>query len=264
MKPKLLISMGCSWTEGVGCYDPNTIPPNVNENNFLGSREYKDIFIKNSNRFHELGWPNRLGKKLGYDKVINLGTAGSSNSGQLKLFTEKYLEKDLSEYDVLIVWYLTESARFSFYSGGYNKNFTFSDDAPIEKAYLNMLEDVEIDTSLEQIFYMKLMEQICENKGYNLLFTSWLSSNINLYYQSKYFLSPGFKQIIPTSDTDEYKKYKSILCAHPNEKGYQIISDKIYNEIKQNHSYLIANPPKETIEWEWDGYHKVYTTKTIM
>ena len=42
---------------------------------------------------------------------------GTSNSGHVKTFVERILPQDLSEWNVLIVWMLTDPSRFSFYSG---------------------------------------------------------------------------------------------------------------------------------------------------
>jgi hypothetical protein len=122
--------------------------------------KYLEIYNKNINNFREKGWPNKLGMMLGYDKVINLGLAGSSTSGQVKVFVEKYLDKDLSNYNVTVVWLLTEPSRFSFYREMGVCNIlpaeNYNIDNKIGPAYLNFIKDINLDPMLEQIFYIKI------------------------------------------------------------------------------------------------------------
>ena len=68
MKKKLLITLGCSFTEGVGCYDPELLKqyPVINE------KIKGDIYNKSIGYFHANGWPPRLQQKLNYDRLINL------------------------------------------------------------------------------------------------------------------------------------------------------------------------------------------------
>ena len=192
MKKKLLITMGCSYTEGVGCYDVDKMSKSVHY--ALLPREEEIIQRKN---FHRLGWPNRLGKKLGYDKVINLGLGGSSTSGQVKQFFEKHVDKDLSEWDVLIVWLLSEPSRISFYKNGCIENFCPSDSNTMYVEYLKWINqtnyDSDVDLFLENIFHIKIIEQLCESKGYSLLLTpaykSELFIKIQSLHKSKYYLN---------------------------------------------------------------------------
>ena len=67
MKPKLLITLGCSLTEGVGCYNLDLLPKNPNQDYFLDLK-----LEKHSKRFLKYGWPNVLGNHLNYDLVINM------------------------------------------------------------------------------------------------------------------------------------------------------------------------------------------------
>ena len=75
MKPKLLITLGCSYTSGIGTSDP----------------------------YHHM-WSRQLGIKLGFDKLINLGKAGASNSGCIKKFNEMVNNFPLNEYDILVIF----------------------------------------------------------------------------------------------------------------------------------------------------------------
>lgn len=262
MKKKLLITLGCSGTEGIGCFPMDDVDTslNYNRNTYHLTKKYSELRSNSIVRCHELGWPNRLGKKLGFDMVLNLGLRGSSTSGQLKVFVEKYLDTDFSDWEVLIFWHLTESSRFSFYSHGKVRNMTItqeSSDASIESGYLKLITDINVDPILEQIFYIKLLEQICENKEYNLLISHGFGDQDPLIkgrYQSKNYLSP-YPINLFSLDESQYDEFLSPYCWHPNEFGYELLSQNIYEEIKKNHPKYI-NPPKENIEWKWDGMQK--------
>jgi hypothetical protein len=251
VKKKLLITMGCSFTEGVGCYDTSKMDELVFYA-LLPKEQYK----YQVNNFHELGWPNRLGKKLGYDKVINLGLGGSSISGQVKQFSEKYLDKDFSEYDVLLVWLLTDPSRISFYSNGEIKNIVSNSNQPLYNEYVKILHDINLDTILEQIFYIKVMEQICENKGYSLLLTSMFSDNdIYSIYDSKYFLNSFHPRPIIFGN-EKYWCNIPLGDKHLNEDGYEAFADELNKNIRTYHSHLTMEYPKDEIEWIWDGNPK--------
>ena len=270
MKKKLLITMGCSLTEGVGCYDMEIFPDsykdihgNINIKNlgtFFDDPSTQYFYEESKPKFHEFGWPNKLGKKLGYDKVLNLGLAGSSTSGQVKQFFEKYLDADLSKWEVLIVWLLPDASRISFYFHRNINNLMPSNidsgETSLESEYVKRLGNIVTDTVLEQIFYIKVMEQVCQSKNYSLLVShNNGDDNKELYmrYKSKNYLSP-------TSNINvmEWSGYNGndVICfeGHPNELGYSIMATNMYNIIKENHPHLINENPPSEMEWEWDGY----------
>jgi hypothetical protein len=52
----------------------------------------------------------------------------------------------------------------------------------------------------------------------------------------------------------ENPNMKSLVCDHPNELGYQFISDNLYNWIKTNNPELISDKTPNSFESKWDGY----------
>jgi hypothetical protein len=54
MKNNLLITIGDSWTEGVGYYDPELIPEYKS-----GKITATELYIKSIPGFRTQGWPNR-------------------------------------------------------------------------------------------------------------------------------------------------------------------------------------------------------------
>ena len=258
MKKKLLITMGCSLTEGVGCYDINTIPKELlnSDKNSYKISDFMEIYDLNLPRFHELGWPNHVGKKLGYDKVINLGFGGSSTSSQVKLFFEKYPTETFDAWEVLIIFMLPDPARFSFYINNKIKSYVPTNrNESIAVDYLKSINNIKYDTSLEQIFYIKLMEEVCKNRNFNFIyfnhshlineFISKLYPNENQLMGSKSYEGPG-------DDWDHSIEFYSPVCNHPNEHGYAAISNYICDDIYNQFPQYVGNP-KDEIEWEWNG-----------
>lgn len=255
-KPKLLITMGCSHTEGKGCYDPDTLPSNI-DSDWLDKEEYRDIILdvnnKNQDRFHELGWPNRLGKKLNYDRVLNLGFQGSGTSGQLKSFMEKYHDEYFEEYEVLLFWFLSDPSRFSLYSDGYINHKMLQQHQLISQSRLDYIKNIDIDSTLEQLFYVRCMREICENRKWNYLVFQSLSEIVSILQQldsGDYYLEMDDIDIWKTIRRDsDYTSW----CQHANEKGYEFIAQTFYHQIKKYLPHLLNQNSVKNFTWEWNG-----------
>ncbi len=261
MKKKLLITLGCSLTEGVGCYDTATIPPDMV--NMLKHEKFSEVYDMNRERFHKFSWPSYLQKQLNYDFLINLGLGASSTSGNLKVWFEKYYDKNFSnEFDVLIIWLLPEASRFSFYRNSYVKNiipytrlYSFnSDDYYIGKEYLKFIKETELDTMLEQTFYLKIFEEHCKFNNYNFLYTP-VDYTRNKFFNN--FYNTENRMIFNDSILPNFSKYpsmKSLICNHPNELGYDYVSNKMFEWIQLNRPELISTNIPTKFEANWDGY----------
>lgn len=259
MKKKLLITMGCSLTEGVGCYDFSFNP---DKNHYFDLPE--ELMKIQRSIFHKEGWPNRVGKKLGYDKVLNIGLAGSSNSAHLKLFVDKILPKInylKEEFDILIIWMMTAPSRFSFYSNKGLQLFTpaetklpplFPEPKNLEAAYIRDMPEVEIGPLREQIFLIKVSYNLFKNLGVKFLYTSWSEDFKEVYRYVKFnnYLSP-----IP-SKIDYYRSPSDqcTLSKHPNSNGYEYISLNIIQSIKKFHPYISLGTNSGEIDWEYLGF----------
>jgi hypothetical protein len=284
-KPKLLITLGCSLTEGVGCYDYSLLKGKDDLKRFI-EVEGDDIINKvhlsndkkliesmnsfwraNLERFHFYGWPPLLAKKLKYDKVINLGLGAASTSGNLKSFIEKYNDVDLSKWDVLILWHLPEPTRFSFYIDYIIKDyFLHHQNSKLGESLFNEMNYPFAAALLEQIYHIKLMENICKANGYNFL---WLATSTEVQ-KDLLKLHPTNNALKPIYNLynfeilvgpEKHKEYFSSICKHPNEKGYEIIADRFFNLIKSNHPHLLGD--SETLESIWNGKPITHSGKFI-
>jgi len=261
MKKKLLITLGCSFTEGEGAYD---LTKDYTE------KDRNGLFItRHRDRFHQYGWPAFLQKKLKYDTLINLGFIGASNSQISKRFFEVFNDSKLSEeYDVLVIWMVTLPQRISFYSNYKIESVSHGSTTDYSKKtiynmYLKFIKDVDIDPLLDTMFYIKTVQAACKAYNFNFLYTmplyenlQELTKNMNFLYPNKNFLNLYYKifnnhteGIFPYS-SDTF--YKSPVCSHPNEHGYKYISDNIFKIIEQ------FFPEYINIDYEPTIYENIY------
>ena len=240
MKPKLLITLGCSWTSGIGTSDP----------------------------YHHM-WPRQLGIKLGFDKLINLGIAGGSNSGAIKRFNEMVNNFPINDYDILVIFLMTEPSRFSFFIDEevteYRPNIPYPlnpivSNTSFGKAYLEDVESLQ-DFILEQKFYVNVLESMCKTNNMDLILTSWS----NAY--------PDFYQIHKNKDIHLFKvprilklHNKDLMsdCGHPNDKGQVWVMNVIIKGIKQNHSKWYSETPNENLDWEVKNKIEHWHPKTFL
>jgi hypothetical protein len=272
VKPKLLITLGCSWTVGIGAYQPEI---NYNVNKPLNQKEKDDIFDKyfnkNLDNFHQKSWPKLVGKKLGFDKVINLGYEGAANSYSVKKIFEYFEDNNnkLKNYDVLIIWLMSDPIRISFYTDKKLKNYvpTVKNPRGLISEYINEIDDIVIDPLLEQKFYMKVLENFCDIHNFYLITTSWsqtFEELFNIYHSKKIFLHTYPKRMAPPYDTNgngDLLNYS--YCDHPNERGYEWIANKIVEGIKQNHDKWYSEIENEKLQYEFKGDPHIFKPNVI-
>ena len=268
--------MGCSLTQGFGCYDLTTInfeklkgwdflyPETEKQRKFIRS-----IHKKNEKRFLENSWGSVLQEKLKYDRFVNMGRGGSSTSGQVKLFYEKlpYI-KSLKEYDVLLIWMLPIPFRFSFYTNGINTDVMPGShawhpkwiDSKIDEAYVKFIQNLWFDSFLEQKFYKDIIKLSAEHLGFKFLFTSVVDEvnnpNISLFYNmfkdDSNISSLINKPLFPKEDKNP-ELFSVLLCHHPNEKGYKLIGERIFERIKLYDENLLNENTPDSYLKEWNG-----------
>jgi hypothetical protein len=264
MKKKLLITLGCSFTEGVGAWDPNIEQPNLD-----GGILPQEIYQKHRENFHKESWPVKLQKHLNYHRCINLGLGGSSTSGQLKRFMEILddYKKLKDEYEILIVWMITAPFRISFYKGnrvidlitGHHRGGPNKSNFNLFNEYISFLEKPDEDLLLEQLFYIKVMREICIANGFHLLHTGINLLNVltlkNIYPEMP-LLDTLTDFIVP--NLGENLRFKSKYCYHPNELGYEVIAKNIYTKIDKEYPHLVNHTQVDNLEWSWDGQGKYF------
>ena len=262
-KKKLLIALGCSLTEGVGCYDINIIPPECfSDNQLFFQPKYSHLYNASLDRFHQNSWPSVLGKKLNYHKVLNLGLGGSSTSGQFKIFLDKYEDEIFEEYDVALMWFLSEPSRLSYYSGGIVRNSITTrtkTNGKFEQGYIENIEDIIVDPLLEQLTYVKAMAEICNNRKWEYIVMHHdlqFIHYIKKLNQKPYWLFGNWY----TNFSDETY---SPVCMHPNEKGYEFIAQVMFDELMKYKPHILNKGEKVETELEWNGQSKYYNSAKL-
>jgi len=234
-----LITFGCSFTEGVGCYDYTlgeiSKYDSVNNTDKMGR-----FHAKNLNNFLLNGWPSKLQDSLCYDKLLNYGYGGSSNSYAIKRFVGNLYHKELKNSNVLVIWLLTFHHRFTYFYKGKLHTFTHGD--PIHVEYNKLLD--ETDSRFESYHHVEVMKALCDSRGWNFLFASISDEEID--YLSTY---PNFDKIkdnfintkIPVGVGNVDNSKKSKICTHPNELGYIDVSNTFYDWISKNKPEYVFN-----------------------
>lgn len=272
MRKKLLITLGCSFTEGVGCYEPSLLDEN-------GKPLYDEgtVYAASLDRFHRFGWPASLQKKLQYDCLWNLGHGGASNSENVKRWMEVFsVEAIPKEYDVLVIWMLTFAGRISFYKEGKIRSILPGNGdgkdvyQQLYNSYLNFLGNdifsknaIENDMILETYFYLNVIKTICELSNYNFLYinsANFEGLHIDSLVRDRHSLNFTYKTLYPypqynsilDRDDEGCKKYTA-FCGHPNENGYELIADRFFNMISHEHKHLINDVTPQTYEMRYLG-----------
>lgn len=242
--------MGCSMTEGHGCYDLSLI----NLEDFPDRNKINPINIKpHLSRFHEFGWPNRVGRKLGFNKVINIGKAGSSNSFHLINFLNTILPQlrtlRFRYNEIKVIWMMTDPYRATY----------LGEKAPVNLSPLNYTS--ELDKSLmefflknetvperDQAFLMQQSEFIFKQLDIDFLFTSWNNSFLEVYnhFKTKHYLSPLPDYIRQSSNPILQSK----VCKHPNEEGYEHMANEIVKRVKKFNRHFYMGAERQSCDWE--------------
>ena len=265
MKKNALITIGCSFTEGVGCYDYTQLPVGKSVND-LSDDEFSKYYGSQLDNFLEGSWGTQLAKLLNYDLHINCGIGGSANSHQLKNFMDTMVDwPDLSDYSVLVIWQMTYSHRFSFYENGQPRTYGFNNlnkfgeliDEDIlgnpnnfVKSFIHRMGDgLSENMALESLFNLRCFIEICKSKNYHFLF-SIVNDDIldkNIYdYLNKNNLSNYVKIKDLPNDMNRnpiyyaYDGYKTAHCGHPSNDGYKNQAKKYYEWVENNFPNLIS------------------------
>lgn len=245
MKTKLIITMGDSFTEGMGCWSEIPDGYTIFDEKYSAA-EHKEIQRSNQKYFLEYGWPSLVSKKMGYDYLLNMGEAGSSISGQAKKLYQELYSYDFKKHsEKVLIWFLQCGARISSYVGGILTNIMFNelnnDGRDFYNSYFNLLskksirDDWEPDLALEHIYHIKTVSIFCKSK--DIKFVPIFMQDYHGWIE---YLAPDitiYKSIWPNFDFSKERKQNqeliSPVCGHFNKKGYELLAEDLYNTIIQ-------------------------------
>jgi len=246
----LLITLGCSWTKGVGAYDPEI----TNKYNFNKSTDDVEKFIV-SHKYEieeyevKYGWAAKLANYAEFD-LANIAYGGNSNEAAMIDFTHFLATTDLSAYTkIKVIFMLSNSNRFAI-TGPCGKSRSFMGyDMPwlsadvhgrYHKEFLVSVFDEEgqIKISVRTLF---LIQSICKANDFEFYFGSALD-DINIYKNNLFsplinwdnsihntypypsllshlYMLDGISDI---SEVDSTSRYLT-SCFHPTMYGHEII-----------------------------------------
>jgi hypothetical protein len=234
-RENLLITLGDSWTEGVGCYHPKL------EHQFFKKKIDKQHLYLESRKdgfFGRGSWPFQLSTILNTD-LINLGIGGDSNSASAKRFIHDFdrLEHIRSKYKkITVIWLLSDPNRFSFYTRQVLNNFLPNLDdssASFVKKYFQHANIDPLDSILETSFYVHAVYWFCKANGLNFVYGSAFSDLSSLKQICKV---PGnIHQHTEKSSMNNYlTQSMHAFCNHPNTTGYYTIAAEIKKILELN------------------------------
>lgn len=237
----LLITIGDSWTEGVGCYDTDTL------DDFHKKKiDQQELYLRSrkGGSFSKGSWPYQLSNFLNCD-LINLGAGGDANSSSAKRLIQDYHEvvsKKIQDYKKInLIWLLTSPDRFGFYSDNTIVNFLSTSPHQIVKNYFTEVNKNDLDNYLETAFYLRSVYWYCKANRINFMYGS--AFNTILPLNEIYNTEENFHNYISYDCVSKYlddnNKRVWAHCGHPNSDGYYIIANKIFQIMNHNFEYML-------------------------
>ena len=241
---RLLITLGCSHTEGQGCYG--------------GSNKDLHNYYMYWDNFHKYGYPPQLAELLNYDRVINLGSRGYSASACLVKFFTLFKNESFKDYEVLVYWYVPHFGRFGMFENSCFTNHHPKDNTDISECYYNYSAKnrMDYDDFLEVQYLLGYLGEICKNKNWKLLASpqdNVYNSFINKIKFDTFRFNEEYWFILPKR-WFEFERHK--VDGHMNEKGYKDFSYMLFKEIKTRKPELLGNSSSPLIS-EWIGTTRV-------
>jgi hypothetical protein len=247
----LLITLGDSFTEGVGNYIPELVEKYKN-NEIDMEKMYRDSM----HRFNEYAWPGHVAKNIRYE-LMNLGRGGFSNSAMAKTFIkDEYINLRNTYDNVIVILILSDPTRISFYRNGtIIPSYIGSVEekcAKLFEAYLDFINLENFDKNfigtasptdciLETVFYINCIDNFCKANRYHLFYGISLIPihEIAQYYNTNYnihkYIENNYHSLHDTLRDDSMRS----VCGHPNEKGHVHIGNLITDILVNNFSNII-------------------------
>lgn len=225
-KKKLLISLGCSFTQGNGIYKRIPNIKNIKQD----TKEFDELESSSNYDMLYLGWPSQLQELLNIDFLINFGKGGSSNAESVRRLVDSIGNHSFDEYDVTIAFLVTFPHRIGFYKNLQPVTFQFG--TPISNVYIKEIENGK-DFTLDTIFHIKMLSEFCKNRNYKLVCGLLDGEEYDLYKNElKYNEVKIINNPIPHKFEDS--RYHSIIKwdSHPNELGYGIMAKTFADEME--------------------------------
>ena len=243
IKENLLITLGDSWTRGIGAYDQESL------DRFATHRDLVQLHRDANDSMKANCWPSQLARIIDYD-VINMGVGGSSNSSHAKWLINSNIaeiKQARENYkNVIVIWLLSEPYRTSIYSsharshhGILNihtraiidgKEDAGNDVKQFAESYFCLTTDETVVQDTD--FYVKTVENYCQAQNFKFLVGNAFSrykikSKHNLHLHMSYDNFNQYLQAMQAVGFDG-KLLWSPVCNHPATTGYRLIAEQLH------------------------------------
>lgn len=273
---KVLITMGCSFTEGVGCYDYTGVSKKQIEK-YKKSTFDNNFYSNNLDNFLKGSWGSQLQEMLGVSTFYNLALGGDSNSGQSKRLYDNIDKLDLEDKDVLVLFLMTYPHRFSFYNQGLPQTVAFNNDPKyphsnkLVEGYVEMIsgeegENYDFNVICEQFYYLRTVTEFCKNRNFKFGWANVQHGCLNIMYPmlSDYEKNTllknqinGYSFIEDLLNKENYTDLMSLICGHPNEKGYRKVAERFFSAITLIYPEFLKSKLEEQYNSESIQYEKI-------
>lgn len=233
-KDNLLITIGDSWTEGVGCYDPDLL-----SKYHKGKIDRSTMYVESQNAgfFSRGSWATHLSEKLECD-LINMGKGGAANSATAKYLIQDYhsaISEIAKKYKkVNVIWLMSVPERFSFYSNKELKSYRHDIPEKIAKVYYSQVLKDPLDSLLEASFHLRTVDWYCKANNYNFIYGSAFTP-IPDFHNITNIEGSNIHQYVKVDCISQYLDHQDNMhwapCGHPNNDGYIKIADHLFNII---------------------------------
>lgn len=233
-KDNLLITIGDSWTEGVGCYDPELLSRYLE-----GKIDMPTMYSRSQNNgfFSRGSWAMHLSEKLDCD-LINMGKGGASNSATAKYLIQNYhskVSKITKRYKkVNVIWLLSVPERFSFYSNQELRSYRHDTSEKIAKVYYSEVLRDPLDPLLETSFYLRVVDWYCKANSFNFIYGSAFTRMQDLH-NIIHIEGSNIHQYVTVECISHYLDHQDDIywapCRHPNNAGHIKMSEHLFDII---------------------------------
>ena len=271
-KEKLLIGIGCSFTQGQGSPSVEVWEKfnwNIPNDHIILEVEHEEIAGS---------WVHQICDNHMPDWApINLGERGGGNRASAKYLTALYPELNLEDpkKEKIVVFMLTGTERYSIVHGDWEERFhgifrtlwpSLDSDDEVWRAYANFYS--EKGTLIENYFAIKEVKDWCKYNNAKLLLVSAfdfsyhkdympisLKSKIDVNFDLNLWLPEGHPSVFHMlldkdgfgyniqnggywSELNYSEKYPKgtehvSRCCHPNLKGHAVIAEKMFEELNR-------------------------------
>lgn len=258
----LLITLGDSWTYGVGASEPTIF--DMYDKNTTDKDEY---WLAEDKLIETRSWPYLLSKEKNWD-LMNLGKPALSNNGSHMIFLEFINDNRefIESYNSVKVIFMTSNPdRFTLvdkHTNDYLRLIYRNDKAVYDMIHwlrLSVYDNIEYirksafyddDMVSKSVMYLSGIDAMCKNMGFDFYWATAFTKT-SVYERSRYSDSLDFNKLINV----DYDSILSILdikdistCAHPNENGYKLITEYISKRINDIDASLLIPEGKPNDE----------------